>query len=85
MDIPTIIGSAGVALLLLAFLLNLLKRLGQDSIPYALMNMIGAGLSGYASFLIGFVPFVILEGTWCAVAAVALVRLLLRRRPNQRR
>lgn len=79
MDPSTLIGSAGVALLLLAFLLNLVKQLSQDSIPYTLMNMIGAGLSGYASYLIGFVPFVVLEGTWCAVAAVALLRLLLRR------
>ena len=36
-----------------------------------------AALAGYASYLIGFVPFVILEGTWAVVAAVALGRRLL--------
>jgi hypothetical protein len=79
MDLSTILGSAGVALLLLAFLLNLTKRLSQASIAYSAMNMVGAGLSGFASHLIGFVPFVVLEGTWCVVAAVALVKALARR------
>ena len=74
MTIPDLIGSAGVALLLVAFFLNLFGRLRQDSVAYALLNMVGAGLSCYASFLIGFVPFVVLEGTWCLVAAAGLVR-----------
>jgi len=30
-----------------------------------------------ASYLIGFMPFVVLEGTWAVVAAVALARRLL--------
>ncbi len=79
MELSTTLGSIGVALLLLAFLLNLTKRLSQGSVLYSAMNMVGAGLSGYASYLIGFVPFVVLEGTWCVVGAVALVRALARR------
>jgi hypothetical protein len=74
----TVIGSVGVALLLVAFFFNLIKRLAQDGVPYALLNLVGAGLSCYASWLIGFIPFVVLEGTWAIVAAVALVRLLTR-------
>ena len=76
MDSSTLIGSFGVTLLLIAFFLNLIQRLRQDSLAYITMNMIGAGLSGYASWLIGFLPFVVLEGTWCLVAAVALLRQL---------
>jgi DinB superfamily len=44
---------------------------------YTALNFAGAALAGYASYLIGFVPFVILEGTWAAVAAVALGRRVL--------
>jgi hypothetical protein len=71
------IGSLGVALLLLAFLLNLVRVLSTESYPYTALNFAGASLAGYASYLIGFVPFVILEGTWAVVAAVALVRRIV--------
>lgn len=76
MQPATLIGSTGVALLLVAFLLNLGHRLRVDGYPYILMNGIGAALAGYSSYLIGFLPFVVLEGTWAVVAAVALVRKL---------
>jgi hypothetical protein len=71
-----VIGSLGVALLLLAFLLNLVRVLSTEGYPYTALNLAGASLAGYASYLIGFVPFVILEGTWAVVAAVALIRRL---------
>lgn len=77
MSPETLIGSLGVAILLLAFLLNLLRVLGTESYPYTALNLAGASLAGYASYLIGFVPFVVLEGTWAAVAAVALARRIL--------
>ncbi len=78
MDFSTLVGSVGVALLLLAFLLNLFRVLPQDSKAYTVVNFVGAGLSCYASYLIHFLPFVILEGVWCLVALAALIRLLLR-------
>ena len=74
-DFSLIIGSIGVGLLLLAFFLNLFKILTQDTKTYVVMNILGAGLAGYASILIGFIPFVILEGTWAIVAIVGLIRL----------
>ncbi|MEM1177256.1 MAG: hypothetical protein AAGM22_02830 [Acidobacteriota bacterium] len=66
------VGSVGVALLLLAFALNLAKVLPASSRTYAALNAVGAGLACWASWLIGFMPFVVLEGTWCAAALVAL-------------
>ena len=75
-DFPTWVGSAGVTLLLLAYLLNLLRRISQNSMPYVVLNVVGAGLACYSSYLIGFIPFVILEATWCVVSLVALVKLL---------
>ncbi len=68
------IASLGVSLLLVAFALNLFGILARGSRTYQLMNAVGAGLACYASYRIDFFPFVILEGTWAVVAAVALTR-----------
>jgi hypothetical protein len=75
-DFPTIVGSIGVGLLLLAYFLNLIKRVSQDSRLYTSMNIAGAGVACYSSYLIGFVPFIILEGVWFAVSLLALIKLL---------
>ena len=74
-DFPTIVGSIGVGLLLLAYFSNLIKRLSQDSKLYTALNVIGAGLACYSSYLISFVPFIILEGVWLIVSAIALIKL----------
>ncbi len=73
----TIVGSAGVALLLLAFFLNLLRYLRADGTLYLLLNLVGAALACLSSYLIDFMPFVLLEGTWSFVAAIALGRKFL--------
>jgi hypothetical protein len=70
---PLTIGSVGVGLLLVAFVLNVLKRMDENGTPYLLMNFVGAGLSGWYAWLSGTVPFVVLEGIW---ALAALTRLL---------
>jgi hypothetical protein len=70
----TIIGFAGVALLLVAFLLSLLKVLRLDGYPYTTLNFVGAALACYSSYLIGFMPFVVLEGVWALVAGGAILR-----------
>lgn len=79
----TLIGFAGVALLLAAFLLNLLKLTRSDGAPYAALNCVGAAVACYSSYLIDFMPFVLLEGVWALVAGGALVRGLAARRAAQ--
>jgi len=76
MSLSTLIGSFGVILLLIAFLLNLFKYLSQESRVYILLNIAGAALSCYASVLIHYYPFVILEAIWCLVAVAGLIRQL---------
>ena len=75
-SVNDIIGSAGVAILLIAFLLNLLNKISQKSLEYILMNIAGAGLACIASFLINYIPFVILEGAWTLVSVIALINYL---------
>ena len=73
MNYSSIIGSIGVTLLLAAFFLNLFRYITQESRLYVFLNIIGAGLSCYASVLILYWPFVILEGCWCLVALAAFL------------
>jgi len=74
MGTEDMIGFVGVALLLLAFLSNLLGFLRADGRPYLFLNLIGAGMAGLSAALIPFWPFVVLEGVWALVAAVGLFR-----------
>jgi hypothetical protein len=68
------IGFAGVLILLIAFLLNIAGKLLKDNLLYILMNVFGAALACFASYLIHYMPFVILEGTWTLVSLFALVK-----------
>ena len=68
------IGFIGVFILLLAFLLNLAGRISKDSLLYIGLNIIGAALACLASWLIHYLPFVLLEGTWTLVSLAALIR-----------
>ena len=67
------IGSIGVAILLLAFLLNLAGKMSGEGLLYILLNIIGAGLACLASWRINYMPFVILEATWTFVSFIALI------------
>jgi len=75
------IGFTGVAILLAAFLLNLLGKISKDRLLYILLNITGAGLACLASYLICYTPFVILEGSWMLVSVFALIKLLIRNKP----
>ncbi len=66
------IGTFGVSILLLAYLLLLVKAVSVSSRIYIWMNIIGAGLSTLASVFLKYVPFIILEGAWMLVSIVAL-------------
>ena len=74
METSTLIATIGVSLLLLAFLANLIKLQKQNDLIYLLMNFTGAALACYASYLIDFLPVIILEGTWALVAVAAMVK-----------
>ena len=77
-----IIGSFGVTLLLIAFLLNLAGRISKDGLTYILLNLIGAGLAMLASWLIHYIPFVVLEGTWTLVSGVAFINYFRKKLSN---
>ncbi|CAN1722452.1 Cyclic nucleotide-binding protein [Hyphomicrobium sp. 1Nfss2.1] len=80
MTLATLVGSAGVGLLLLAFVLNIAGALKAESIPYLGLNLLGAGLACLSSWMIDFMPFVVLEGTWAAATLIALIKTIARQK-----
>ena len=73
MSYNDIIGTIGVGLILIAYFCNLFGMVTKDSKLFFIMNAIGAGLACYASLLINYWPFVILEAVWAGVSIVALI------------
>ena len=73
------VGSFGVGLLLVAFALNIMKKLDENGGVYLTRNIVGAGLSCWYAGVSGIVPFVILEGVWAGAALVRLVSLQVKR------
>lgn len=71
-----IIGSIGVSIVLLAYFLSIAKWIEPTSSIYYLMNFVGAGLACYASFLIHYSPFILLEGAWSVISGIALLKNL---------
>ena len=76
MNYNDIIGTIGVGLILLAYFFNTFSLIPKEGKLFFSMNIIGAGLACYASFLINYVPFIILEGVWCIVSIAGFVKLL---------
>lgn len=69
-----IIGTIGVGLILIAYLCNTFRLIPENGKLFFALNTVGAGLACYASWLIRFWPFVVLEGVWCLVSVIALFR-----------
>ena len=70
------IGLIGVALILVAYFLNTETLIRVNGKLFYVMNTIGAVLACYASYLISYWPFVILEGTWTLVSIYGLMRTM---------
>jgi hypothetical protein len=63
MNYNDIVRTIGVGLILVAYFLNSFLFIEKDGKFYFLLNILGASLACYASLLINYKPFIILEGT----------------------
>ena len=70
------IGFFGVFLILLAYILNVINKLKNNSLSFILLNLTGASLACLASILMNYLPFIILEGVWAIVSLFALFKKL---------
>ncbi len=68
------IGFIGVFQILLAYVLNVMGKVCKNDLSFILLNLIGAGMACYASILMNYLPFIVLEGIWAAVSLIALIR-----------
>jgi hypothetical protein len=69
-----IIGFIGVFITLLAYFLIIFNFIPKEGVLFYMMNIVGAGLACYASVLIVYWPFVVLEGTWTLISIVGLIK-----------
>ncbi len=76
MSLSDWIGTIGVTLLLIAFALNIAKKITPESTAYLILNILGAAMAGISSYMINFWPFVILESVWTLASLAALIKTL---------
>ncbi len=68
------IATIGVGVLLLAFFLNIAGILHNKHKLYSLLNLTGGILSAYASWIVDFYPFVVLNIIWSTTALIFLIK-----------
>jgi hypothetical protein len=73
------IGFIGVAILLIAFFLNVSNVIQSDGFLYLFLNFIGAGISCAASVMLKYIPFMIMEAIWTIVSAVGIMNCYRRK------
>ncbi len=74
MNTNDIIGTIGVGLILIAYFLNIFSWIKKEGVLFYVMNIVGASIACFASVLISFWPFIILEGTWAIVSVIGLMK-----------
>ena len=79
MNVVDWIGFFGVTILLIAFFLNLIDKIQQNSLIYLSMNFVGACIACLASVLLKYAPFIILEGAWTLVSAFGLIKYFFKK------
>jgi hypothetical protein len=68
------IGFIGIFQILLAYILNVSKKIKSTDLSFILLNFIGASMACYASILMEYIPFIILEGVWAFVSFISLIK-----------
>lgn len=68
LTITTFIGVIGAVLVLVAFALNEWGKLDHDDVSYDALNAIGGACLAFYAYLLGSVPFLILNLIWTGVA-----------------
>lgn len=76
MELSLIIGASGAFILLVAFTLNEIGKLEQDTWGYSALNLIGALLILTYAVMVHSIPYMILESVWALVAGFDIVRRL---------
>ena len=71
------IGFIGVFQILLAYFLNVIGKISNKSLVFILLNVVGASMACFASILLKYWPFIILEGIWALVSLYSLIKNII--------
>lgn len=71
-----IIGFVGLFLILVAYELNITKKLKTTSIKYSVMNVFGSAILAYYAIQLGSVPFFLLQLVWGFSALIILIKTI---------
>ena len=62
--------------MLIAFVLNLVKKMTQDSISYNVLNIAGGAFLVYYAYALNSMPFLLLNAVWALFAFYKLLAIL---------
>jgi hypothetical protein len=74
MSISDWIGTIGVTLILIAYFCSTFNWMSAHSRVFFMLNTIGAAMTCFASYLIAYWPFFVLEGTWTIVSLIGWIK-----------
>ncbi len=75
MTTADLVSGAGVVLILAAFALSTMKKLDNNGRLYFTLNAAGGAVACAGAWLVGSVPFMVLEAVWTVVAFVGLLKV----------
>lgn len=76
MNFNDLIGTIGVGIVLIAYFLNNFSLIKRNGSLYFVLNILGASIACYASILIHYIPFIVLEGTWALLSVISLINCI---------
>ena len=68
------LGALGVFQILLAYVLNLAKKVETTDWSFLILNTVGASMACSASVLLEYWPFIILEGVWALTSLISVIQ-----------
>lgn len=68
------IGTVGVFLILVAYFCSTFNWMSSQGRIFFALNTIGAAMTCFASYLIRYWPFFVLEGTWTIVSLIGWLK-----------
>lgn len=71
---PLYLGLIGSALILVAFTLDILRKISRDDHIYLWMNIIGSGILVYYAYVTNTIPFMILNAVWTLFSFIGLFK-----------
>ncbi len=80
MNLTDWVGATGVFFILLAYFLNLADILKNNDIIFLTLNLIGAILACFASILLRYLPFIVLETIWSLVSVYFIAKYFFKNR-----